>query len=265
LLGVVGGITILSSGYLLHKKIFASDDSAHSPHIVWSHSGKMDAYDTKSIRRGYTVFFKDVCSACHGMNRIAFRHLVGNGFTEGETKALAAEKETVIIDDKGKNKTRPGVLTDYIISPYANENEARYSNGGALPPDLSLIVKARDEHEDYVFSILTGYSELPFGLELREGLHFNPFFPGGAIGMAPPLSNGMVEFDDGTPATVSQMAKDVSIFLTWASIMENDEKKKMGIKTLLALSIVTCFSFYHLRFNWTMIRNRAYSYEKSKF
>ena len=116
------------------------------------------------------------------------------------------------------------------MPPYANDNAARAANNGALPPDLSLIVKARHGGPDYIFALLTGYREPPAGVEIRPGLHYNPYFPGAAIGMAQQLFDGMVDYEDGTPATASQMAKDVTTFLNWAAEPEHDERKLMGLK-----------------------------------
>jgi ubiquinol-cytochrome c reductase cytochrome c1 subunit len=154
------------------------------------------------------------------MDRIAFRNLGEIAFTTKEVKTLAAEVDVNDApDSKGDINKRPAKSFDYFPSPYKNEQEARFSNGGALPPDLSLMVKARPHAEDYVFSLLTGYDNPPAGVNLREGLYFNAYFPGGAIGMAPPLADGSVDYIDGTPATLSQMAKDVTTFLAWTASM----------------------------------------------
>lgn len=170
-----------------------------------------------SIRRGYQVY-REVCAACHSLNQIAFRNLSEIAFTEAEVKAHAKTLEVEDTPDEfGNPRTRPAIPSDKMPKPYKNEQEARSANMGALPPDLSCIVKGRPYGEDYVFSLLTGYHPPPAGMKLRDGLYFNAYFVGGAIGMAPPLSDGMITYDDGTPATVSQMAKDVSTFLTWAS------------------------------------------------
>uniref|UniRef100_A0A7N5KM00 Cytochrome c1, heme protein, mitochondrial-like n=1 Tax=Ailuropoda melanoleuca TaxID=9646 RepID=A0A7N5KM00_AILME len=133
-------------------------------------------------------------------------------------------------NEDGEMFMRPGKLSDYFPKPYPNPEAARAANNGALPPDLSYITRARHGGEDYVFSLLTGYCEPPTGVSLREGLHFNPYFPGQAIGMAPPIYDEVLEFDDGTPATMSQVAKDVCTFLRWASEPEHDHRKLMGLK-----------------------------------
>jgi len=134
-------------------------------------------------------------------------------------------------------------------------------NGGALPPDLSLIIKARDNGENYLFSLLTGYSDPPYGMELREGLYYNPYFSGGAIAMFPPLADGKVEYPDGTKATVSQMAKDVTTLLAYSSSKEQDERKKMGIKTIIGAAFLLVVIYYHKRFRWNLIKHRRVNFE----
>lgn len=179
--------------------------------------GYFSAFDTAAIRRGHQVY-QQVCAACHSMNFIHFRDLVGVCYTEEEAKAMAEEIEVVDgPNDQGEMFERPGKLSDPFPSPYANEEAARFANGGAYPPDLSLIVKARHDGLNYIFSLLLGYREPPAGVTMREGLYYNPYFPGGAIAMPKMLADGGVEYEDGTPATEAQMAKDVSTFLHWAA------------------------------------------------
>ena len=142
-------------------------------------------------------------------------------------------EDTEVMDgpnDEGEMFERPGKLSDYLPSPYPNEEAARYANNGAYPPDLSLIMKARHNGPDYVFALLTGYKDPPAGVAERETQYYNPYFPGAWIGMPMPLNEGAVEYDDGTPATATQMAKDVCTFLTWAAEPEADERKLMGVK-----------------------------------
>ncbi len=208
--------------------------------------------------------YKQVCATCHSMDKIAYRNLVGTVLTEEEAKAHAASAEFQDgPDDYGEFFTRPGKLTDYLPKPYANENAARFANGGALPPDLSLMVKARARHEDYVFSLLAqGYSEPPTGVQLRSGLYYNSYFPGGAIAMAPPLSDGQVEFDDGTPATISQMSKDVSTFLAWTAEPELDDRKRWGFKGLFVLVLTTFPVYFWNRSKWVLLKKRVVSFRK---
>lgn len=248
------------SAYALTASVAHSSDALHPTPYPWSHNGAFAAYDAGSIRRGHQVYAQ-VCAACHGLKRIAFRNLVGVCYTEEEAKALAADKEYEDgPDDTGSMFDRPGKLSDYIKSPYKNENEARYANNGGLPPDLSLITKARHGGADYLFALLTGYKEPPAGIAVAEGQHYNPYFPGQKIQMPNPLYDGGVEYEDGTPATASQMAKDVSVFLAWAAEPEQDERKKAGIKAIAALSVAALAAGYWKRHVWATMKSRKLSF-----
>ncbi|KAK0217990.1 cytochrome c1, component of the mitochondrial respiratory chain [Armillaria fumosa] len=238
-----------------------SDAGLHPPAYPWSHNGFFDTFDHASIRRGYQVY-REVCAACHSLDRIAWRNLVGVSHTADEVRAMAEEVEYQDgPNDQGEMYMRPGKLADYMPPPYPNEEAARAGNAGALPPDLSLIVKARHGGSDYIFSLLTGYVDAPAGVEIRDGMNYNPFFPGGAISMARVLFDGIVEYDDGTPATTSQMAKDVTTFLNWAAEPEHDERKKYGIKAVILFSTLFALSVYIKRFKWTTIKNRKIFYD----
>jgi len=256
---VAAFVPIAAGGALLamNNPVYASEDQAVPTKYPWSHREFYHAFDHASIRRGLTVY-KEVCATCHSLERVAYRTLVGVVMTEPEAKALAAET-TIIdgLDDEGQPLERPRELKDYFPSPYENEVEARSANGGALPPDLSLMTKARPHGEDYVYALLGGYAEPPHGVELRPGLYYNAYFPGGAIGMPPPIiMNDQVEYADGTPATMSQMAKDVTTFLCWAAEPEHDERKRMGLKTLFLLSMMAASTFYFKRLKWSIIKTR---------
>jgi len=233
----------------------------HPAAYPWPHHGVFNTFDHASIRRGYQVY-REVCAACHSLDRIAWRNLVGVSHTVDEVKAMAEEIEYEDgPNDEGEMFQRPGKLSDYMPPPYPNEEAARAGNAGALPPDLSLIVKARHGGSDYIFSLLTGYIDPPAGVEIREGMNYNPFFPGGAISMARVLFDGLVEYDDGTPATTSQMAKDVVTFLNWAAEPEHDERKKLGLKAVILFSTLFAISIYVKRFKWTVIKNRKIIYK----
>lgn len=241
-----------------------ADDGLHPPVYPWSHKGLFDSFDHSSIRRGFQVY-REVCAACHSLDRIAWRNLVGVSHTVDEARLLAEDVEyTDGPDDKGEMFQRPGKLSDYLPGPYPNEEAARAGNGGALPPDLSLIIKARHGGADYVFSLLTGYVDPPAGVEIREGMNYNPYFPGGTISMARVLWDNLVEYDDGTPATTSQMAKDIVTFLNWAAEPEHDERKKMGIKAVILFSALFAVSIGVKRFKWTVIKNRKIFYNPPK-
>jgi len=242
-----------------------ADLTLHAPALPWSHNGHLDSLDHASIRRGYQVY-KQVCSACHSLRFIAYRNLVGVSHTEAEAKGEASE---VMVTD-GPNEAgdmfqRPGKLADYLPKPYANDNAAAAANNGAIPPDLSYIALARHGGENYVYHLLTSYCDPPAGIELREGQNFNPYFPGGAIGMAAPIYNEIIEYDDGTPATQSQLAKDVCTFLTWTASPEHDLRKKMSIKVLMLLSITTGILFYIKRHRWTVLKSRKLVYNPRSY
>lgn len=241
-----------------------AEDGLHPTHYPWSHSGILDTFDHSSIRRGYQVY-REVCAACHSLDRIAWRNLVGVSHTADEVKEMAGEVEYEDgPDDAGEMFQRPGKLSDYMPRPYPNEEAARAGNAGALPPDLSLIIKARHGGCDYVFSLLTGYVDPPAGVEIREGMNYNPYFPGGAISMARLLFDGLVEYPDGTPATTSQMAKDVVTFLNWAAEPEHDTRKRIGMQACIILSALTAISLYVKRFKWAPIKSRKLLYTPPK-
>jgi ubiquinol-cytochrome c reductase cytochrome c1 subunit len=197
------------------------------------------------------------------VNRVAFRSLVGVTHNEAQMKKIAESYE--VEDGPGEDGemfTRPGKLSDPLPGPYKNEQQARMANGGALPPDLSLMVKARHGGIDYIVALLTGYIDAPAGKTMLPGLHYNPYFPGGAIAMAKQLTDGQVEYEDGTPGTEAQYAKDVASFLAWASEPEHDARKKSGMQWLLALTIALAITGFYKRFRWSIIKTRKISYTK---
>jgi ubiquinol-cytochrome c reductase cytochrome c1 subunit len=183
-------------------------------------------------------------------------------YSEAEAKEIAQGIQVPDGPDaEGEMFERPGMLSDYHPRPYPNDNAARFANNGALPPDLSLVIKARGRHEDYVFSLLVGYCDPPAGVTVREGLHYNPYFPGGKIAMAQPLSNGQVDYEDSTPNSMSQLAKDVSEFLCWAAEPEHDDRKRMGLKVLLFLGAFAIPTLYWKRFKWTVLKHRKLDFK----
>jgi len=245
--------------YKLDQSVRA-DLTLHPPHLAWSHSGPMDSLDHASIRRGYQVY-KQVCAACHSLRYLAYRNLVGVSHTEAEAKAEAEESQCLDgPDESGEMFMRPGKLSDYFPKPFPNDAAAAAANNGAIPPDLSYIVLARHGGEDYIYHLLNGYCDPPAGIELREGQNFNPYFPGGAIGMGAPIYNEIIEYDDGTPATQSQLAKDVCTFLTWTASPEHDMRKKMAIKALSIMALLGGFSYYLKRHKWSVIKSRKIFY-----
>lgn len=246
-------------GLAAFATIALADEAEHgleSPEYPWPHNGFFSSYDHKAIRRGFEVY-QQVCATCHSLNQIHFRDLIGVCYTEDEAKELAANIEVVDgPNDEGEMFDRPGKVSDKLPSPYANEAAARYANGGAYPPDLSLITKARHNGQNYVFNLLLGYREPPDGISVREGLHYNPYFPGGAIAMPKMLNDGGVEYEDGTPATESQQARDVVTFLSWAAEPEADDRKLMGVKWIAALTLVWATAIYYKRWKWSPLKSR---------
>lgn len=255
----VSGVALVGAAglaYALNESVKAGDLTVHPPSYPWSHNGALSTLDHASVRRGYEVY-KQVCSACHSMKYVRYRELINVSHTEDEARAEA--EEIMVLDgpnEEGDMFKRPGKLFDSFPNPYDNKEQARAANNGAYPPDLSLIVRARHGGEDYIFSLLTGYCDPPAGVEIREGLYYNPYFPGGAIGMAQALYNEIIEYSDGTPATMSQLAKDVCTFLKWAGEPEHDTRKRMFIKIMLVLSLMAGVSYYYKRLKWSTLKTR---------
>ena len=215
----------------------AAGEAVELKSVNWKHGGLFGTYDRASAQRGLQVY-REVCAGCHGLGLVAFRTLKDLGFSEEEVKALAAESEYVDgPDDAGDMFDRPGKPSDKFPSPFPNEQAARASNGGAYPPDLSLMTKARPDGDNYMYSLLTGYEEAPSDVTLPVGMYYNAYFPGHKIAMPPPLLEDGVEYSDGTPATVDQMAKDVSVFLAWAAEPKMEQRKSIGLRVILFLAV----------------------------
>eukprot|EP01089_Gocevia_fonbrunei_P007729 TRINITY_DN18_c0_g1_i1.p1 TRINITY_DN18_c0_g1~~TRINITY_DN18_c0_g1_i1.p1 ORF type:complete len:306 (+),score=59.84 TRINITY_DN18_c0_g1_i1:72-989(+) len=261
--GTVGGALLLTYNYQ-GTTFHASGDVLTPGQYPWNHRFPWQAFDHASIRRGHKVF-SQVCSTCHSLNLIAYRNLVDVCYTEEEVKELAEESDFVDgPDEEGNMFERPGKLTDPFPAPYQNEKQARAANNGAKPPDLSLITKARPDGDNYLFSLLTGYKDPPAGIAVRQGSNYNPYFAGGAIAMPPPLMNGMVEYPDGTPASISQMTKDVSTFLAWASEPEHDDRIRITFKMLVVLAAVFIPMNHYKRFVWSVIKTQVVKFPKGK-
>jgi ubiquinol-cytochrome c reductase cytochrome c1 subunit len=210
------------------------------PSQNWSFGGLFGTFDRAAVQRGFQGF-REICAACHGLGYIAYRNLEALGFSADEVKAIAAEY--TVIDgpnEEGEMFERPARPSDRWVPPFPNDNAARATNNGALPPDLSLITKARKKGHDYLYALLTGYEEEPpADVEVMEGMYYNAYFPGHQIVMPPPLAEDAVEYADGTPATVDRMARDLVQFLAWAAEPELEERKRMGIKVSLFLIVFT--------------------------
>jgi len=229
---------------LLSGSAFASGDTPKAPAQKWSFSGIFGTYDRAQLRRGFQVY-ADVCAACHSLNLVAYRNLMDIGFSKAEVKAISGEQEYKDgPNDDGEMFDRPGKPSDRFKAPFENEKAAQAANNGATPPDLSLMIKARLRGPDYVHGLLTGYKEnAPKGVTLPDGMSYNTYFPGHQIAMAPPLSDEAVEYKDGTKPTLDQHARDIVVFLAWAASPELEERKRLGIKVLLFLLVLTGMLF----------------------
>jgi ubiquinol-cytochrome c reductase cytochrome c1 subunit len=240
---------------LLSTGAFAAADNVTAPKkIVWPFDGARGTVDRQSAQRGFKVY-KEVCASCHSLRLLSLRNLQALGFSPEEVKAIA--KEYTVEDgpdDTGGMFDRAGRPSDRFPSPYANEKEARASNGGAFPPDLSLMVKARPDGANYLYSLLTGYQDAPANVELPVGQYYNPYFPGKKIGMPAPLSDDLVSYPDNTPSTTDQMARDVTNFLQWAAEPEMEDRKSMGIKVLLYLVVFTVLFIFAKRRVWKDVK-----------
>lgn len=220
------------------------------PKQHWPHQGIFGTYDKAALQRGFQVY-KEVCASCHGMKFMAYRHLTALGYSDDQIKSLAAEYTiTDGPNDDGDMFERPGRPADYFKKPFANDNAARAANNGALPPDLSLIVKARLGGEDYIYSLLTGYEEPPAGVELMAGMNWNKYFPGHQIAMAQPISDGQVTYSDGTSASLEQAARDVTQFLAFASEPHMEARKQAGLKIILFLLVFAGIMYAAKRKIW---------------
>ncbi len=218
----------------------AADEGTEMQHESWSFYGIFGTFDRAAEQRGFQVY-KDVCSNCHSLNLLAYRDLAEIGLTSDQVKAVAASVQVQDgPNDVGEMFERPGKPSDAFKAPFANEPAARNANNGALPPDLSVIVKAREGGPDYVYSVLTGFQEKPpADVKMAEGMYYDTAFPGHQIAMPPPLSEGVVTYTDGTKATVPQMAHDVATFLSWAANPELETRHRIGVKTIIFLVVLT--------------------------
>jgi ubiquinol-cytochrome c reductase cytochrome c1 subunit len=231
----------------------AADESPPQTHQEWSFDGAFGTYDRAAAQRGLQVY-KEVCSACHPVKHLFFRDLADLGYTEDEVKAIAASYQvTDGPNDQGQMFQRAGRPSDPIPGPFPNDQAARAANNGALPPDLSMIVKAREGGSDYVYGLLNGYKDPPAGFNLMQGMYYNEHFPGHQIAMPPPLADNAVTFADATSATVPQMAHDVVTFLTWAAEPNLEPRHRTGFKVLLFLVIAAAVFYATKRKIWATV------------
>lgn len=218
-------------------KALASGDATHPPQIRWDFEGPFGTYDKAALQRGYKIY-REVCAACHGMDRLYYRNLEALGYSEDQIKNIAAEYSVMDgPNDEGEMFERAARPSDPFKKPFANEQAAKYANNGALPPDLSLIVKARPGGANYIYGILTGYKSPPKEEKLLDGQYWNEYMPNHVMAMAPPLSDALVAYEDSTKEILSQYAADVAQFLHWAADPYLEERKRTGFKALFFLII----------------------------
>lgn len=231
----------------------AAGESAPLPKQTWGFHGIFGTYDRAAAQRGFQVY-KEVCAACHSLSLVSYRNLRDLGFSEEEVKAIAAAyKVTDGPNDAGEMFERPARASDRIVKPYPNENAARAANNGAYPPDLSLMNKARVGGPDYTYALLIGYEKPPADVQLLDGQYYNKYFPGLKIAMPQPLNDGQVTFADGTEATVTNMARDVTVFMNWAAEPELEKRHRLGVQVILFLIVATGFFYAAKRRVWADI------------
>ena len=241
---------------------FSSNSAEKAEYLKtdWSFKGLFGKFDRSSLQRGYQVY-TEVCASCHSMKYLSYRNLGEKGgpeFSEAQVKAIAASFEvTDGPNADGEMFQRPGKLSDKFVMPYENVKAAQAANGGAYPPDMSVLVKARGGGVDYIYSLLQGYEDEPSGMTLDEGVHYNKFMYGNKIRMAAPLSDDLIEYGDGTEATVEQMSKDVTTFLMWAAEPHLESRHQMGFKAIMYLIILTILVYFSMKKIWSRIETKV--------
>ena len=226
----------------------------------WSFKGLFGKFDRGALQRGYQVN-TELCSSFNSMKYLSYRNLSEKGgpeFTDQEAKAIAASVEvTDGPNADGDMFTRPGKLSDKFVMPYDNKKAAQAANGGAYPPDMSVLVKARGGGANYIYSLLQGYEDPPVGITMDDGVYYNKYMYGNKIKMANQLSNGLVEYGDGTDATVEQMSKDVTTFLTWAAEPHLEARHRMGFKAIVYLIILTVLVYFSMKKIWSRVETEV--------
>ena len=265
---------VVAAGLLaLAGRPAAAQDHAtpEPPALEWSFSGPFGTFDRAQLQRGFKVY-REVCANCHSLSFVAFRNLAEPGgpeFSEAQAQAVAAEyKIKDGPNDQGEMFERPGRLADHFPAPFPNEQAARAANGGAYPPDLSVIAKARtyergfprflldlvtqyqEQGVDYLAALLKGYEQAPEGMQMAPGLMYNKYFPGHGIAMPPPISEGQVAYDDGTAGTIDQYARDVSAFLAWTAEPHLEARKRLGFQVVIFLLVLSGLLYFTKKRVW---------------
>ena len=232
----------------------------------WSFNGVFGTFDRASLQRGYQVY-QEVCSGCHSVQHLSYRNLSEQGgpeFSLEEAKAIAAQFEVSDgPNEDGEMFTRPGRLSDKFVSPFPNVKAATAANGGAYPPDMSVLAKARKGGADYLYSLLMGYEEAPEGFELDDGVYYNKYMAGNKIKMAEPIVDGSVEYIDGTKATKAQIAKDVTAFLVWSAEPHLEARHKMGFKVFFYLIILLTLVYLSKQKIWSRFGGKTEDQEEA--
>ena len=244
---------------ILYTSLFTISNSAEKTELLeqdWSFKGITGKFDRAALQRGYQVY-TEVCASCHSMRLLSYRNLGEEGgpeFSLDQVKAIAANFEVEDgPNEDGEMFSRPGRPSDKFVSPYPNIQAATAANGGAYPPDMSVLVKSRKGGADYIYSVLMGYEDPPANIQLDEGVYYNKYMEGKKIKMSNPLSEGIVTYQDGTLASESQMAKDVTTFLAWAAEPTLEQRHKMGVRVIIFLIIFTILIYFSMRRLWSDI------------
>jgi len=259
----------------LSTPVLAAGPAEMPPKQSWSFAGPFGKFDRGQLQRGFKVY-REVCQACHSLSLVSFRNLAeagGPGFTPRQAAAIAAEYQVQDgPNDAGEMFDRPGRVADRFPKPFPNDNAARAANGGALPPDLSVMAKARtyergglwfmldiftqyvEQGPDYLTAMLTGYAEAPKDFTLPAGTHYNKYFPGHAIGMPNPLSDGQVTYDDGAPQTAQQYAKDVTAFMMWTAEPHLEARKRLGLQVIIFLLVLAGLMYFTKKKVWAAVK-----------
>jgi cytochrome c1 len=255
-------VAVAAVALLLPASSMAEDQGMHAPEIKsqeWSFAPPFGAYDQAQLQRGFQVY-KNVCSNCHSMRLLSYRNLGEPGGPEFSPKAVETIASQVQITDgpneKGEMFQRPGRPSDRFRSPFANEQQARAANNGALPPDLSVMAKARPGGPDYIYALLTGYREPPADFQLAQGMHYNAAFPGHQIAMPPILQDGAVKYTDGTKPTLDNYARDVAAFLMWTAEPKLEERYKVGARVIIFLLVLAIIMYLAKRSVWARLHHR---------
>ena len=251
-------LIIFFSSCFLFQKVYSAEKQKLLE-VDWSFKGYFGKFDRASLQRGYQVY-NEVCASCHSMKYLSYRNLAEKGgpeFSKEEAKAIAANFE--VIDgpnDDGEMFTRPAKLSDKFVNPYQNDKEATASNGGAYPPDMSVLVKARGGGANYIYSVLLGYEDPPNGVTLDDGVYYNKYMYGNNIKMPKVLEDDLVVYNDGTIASEEQMAKDVVTFLAWAAEPHLEARHRIGFKAIIYLIILSFLAYFSMKRLWSRIESK---------